>query len=141
MQVVPCVAPETNVRLEVGNDVCLTVKGLLCHGLEEEVHGLAEALLRPGGRSSYHTPPEAAGCIKKRCSQAMQVGHGGAYSLVIFPTRVAGRCRSGSQRVFMMSTPVLAVPRSFMSSERLSRWKSQFMKSQHTRSWGYAALG
>lgn len=137
---VPCVAPQTNVGLEIGNDACLTVEGLLRYGLEEEVHGLAETLLRSGSRSDNHASPEAVGSSKKRVTY---IAHrvGGTHSLVIFPTRVTGRYCPGSQSVFMMSTPVLDVPRWFMSSEMLSRWKSQFMKSQQTRSWGNAALG
>ena len=72
---VPCVAPEHYVGLEVRNDACLTVKGLLRDGLEEEVHGLAEALLRPGSRSRNCTPPEAVGCFSMHCRQT-RVGQG-----------------------------------------------------------------
>ena len=58
---VPCVTPEHDVGLEVGDDARLTVESLLRDGLEEEVHGLAEALLRPRGRSDRGPSPEAAG--------------------------------------------------------------------------------
>ena len=58
---VPSVPPESNVRFQVRDDTGRTVFGLLRDGLEEEVHGLAEALLHAWGGGGNGSSPEAAG--------------------------------------------------------------------------------
>jgi hypothetical protein len=53
------IAPEGDIRLEIGDDTALAVNGLLRHGLEEKLHRLNEALLSARRPSLDQTAPVA----------------------------------------------------------------------------------